>query len=728
MWWQPFGSINSDCNPSESGGQLDECKEEATECLSRVEGHRKIGLEQKRAWNHIPTEETQWISYDSRSFGESEDDGNSKHGDVNESCFHQGAQKLPLRDGGESEPHAGASEARETIVAVELDLRHNNTTLHGTPSTNHNTFNKADLLYYFHLMDKWDILTVKDEHMMKAVSISMRSWKPLQSFAAPPRASSLYPGRPQDTPAKSFARTQSTKLPAFADEVRGNRQQASKLDCGPLWRSCPLGRLGPDRGHGFDARGSGLRRGGGDDGVISTNGCTHADRATGSKMEGSDRGEERRSRNNYFAQSNSRKSHMSSDERLQKDIEEWMDAKKLGFCSSIYIPSKAIGAYGKQGNWEAAVEVLGDMKNVLNMKSNVVMFNTAISACARKKQWKTALRLLEEMKGEGLEPDTISYNAAISACEKGLQWREALKLLNQMKMENLDPNVISYSAAISACGNGLQWKKALSLLREMKFMGVQPNVISYSATLNACAKGVKWEEALELLREMKTVNLHPDVISYNAVISACEKGVQWRKAIDLLDEMKSEGVQPNVISYSAAISACEKAAQWEKALELLHEMKVEDVQPSIISYSAAISACARVQQWEKALDLLNGIKDAGLQPDVISYNAAISACEKGAQWKKALELLDEMEARGLEPDIISYSSAMSACEKGVEWESALELLDKMKTRGLQPNVISYSAAISACEKAVQWEKALELLSEMKTRGVRPDIILYTAPP
>ena len=43
-------------------------------------------------------------------------------------------------------------------------------------------------------------------------------------------------------------------------------------------------------------------------------------------------------------------------------------------------------------------------------------------------------------------------------------WQKALDLLDEMKTNGINPNSVTYSVAISACGNGGQWEKALDLL------------------------------------------------------------------------------------------------------------------------------------------------------------------------------------------------------------------------------------------------------------------------
>ena len=67
-----------------------------------------------------------------------------------------------------------------------------------------------------------------------------------------------------------------------------------------------------------------------------------------------------------------------------------------------------------------------------------------------------ALHLLEEMKVNGITPDTITYSSAISACAKAERndaMHNAHSLLKEMKDLEIKPDTITYNSAISACGN-----------------------------------------------------------------------------------------------------------------------------------------------------------------------------------------------------------------------------------------------------------------------------------
>ena len=85
----------------------------------------------------------------------------------------------------------------------------------------------------------------------------------------------------------------------------------------------------------------------------------------------------------------------------------------------------------------------------------------------RQGQWQKALSILGEMQQRGLEPNVITYNALISACEKGHNAEKAMELFVEMHQRGLEPNVITYTTLISACAKDHNAEKAMELFTEM---------------------------------------------------------------------------------------------------------------------------------------------------------------------------------------------------------------------------------------------------------------------
>lgn len=100
-----------------------------------------------------------------------------------------------------------------------------------------------------------------------------------------------------------------------------------------------------------------------------------------------------------------------------------------------------------------------------------VTFTSVVAAGSRSGKVSQAETLLDQMRREGVPPNTATYNAAIMGCSGGGEWRRALGLLEKMRAESRDearPESLSYTLAIKACARDGRWETALELLEDMQ--------------------------------------------------------------------------------------------------------------------------------------------------------------------------------------------------------------------------------------------------------------------
>eukprot|EP00960_Hanusia_phi_P040678 754584-Hanusia_phi.AAC.2 len=258
--------------------------------------------------------------------------------------------------------------------------------------------------------------------------------------------------------------------------------------------------------------------------------------------------------------------------------------------------------------WSRPVQLALARKESANMKegekkpSRISELNSEISRLGKEGQWEAAMQVLEKIKEEGLAPTRVSYNAAMSALTKNGRWTEALAMFDSVfsqaqsgsKVRGMRPDTVTYSTAISACAKGGQWQRAMSLYEDMEVKGIQPNEFTFAALITACEKGGQARKAFEVFEQMQARGVVGNVYTFTAAISSCEQTGDWQKALKLLEEMIAKGIQPNLQAYSAAISACEKAAEARPALGLLERMTNDKIKPDIIVYSAVMAACGKV--------------------------------------------------------------------------------------------------------------------------------------
>lgn len=68
------------------------------------------------------------------------------------------------------------------------------------------------------------------------------------------------------------------------------------------------------------------------------------------------------------------------------------------------------------------------------------------------------LRYAQEMKSEGIAPNTVAYNTAIRACGAAGELTEALQLVDEMEEENMNLTVVTFGSAVFACQLKGEWQ------------------------------------------------------------------------------------------------------------------------------------------------------------------------------------------------------------------------------------------------------------------------------
>ncbi|CAN0487461.1 unnamed protein product, partial [Scytosiphon promiscuus] len=71
----------------------------------------------------------------------------------------------------------------------------------------------------------------------------------------------------------------------------------------------------------------------------------------------------------------------------------------------------------------------------------------------------------------------------MTACIEGGQWHRVAGMLEEMRGDGVEPNVINYNLAVRALGRGGEWRRATGLLAEMAEAGVRPDERTFNAAI-----------------------------------------------------------------------------------------------------------------------------------------------------------------------------------------------------------------------------------------------------
>lgn len=267
-----------------------------------------------------------------------------------------------------------------------------------------------------------------------------------------------------------------------------------------------------------------------------------------------------------------------------------------GFTYSV-----AINACGKGGQWERALELMHQMREK-NILINTITYNAAIAALTTASEKSVKMQIKQEMNKEYmkrvLESGASNEESSIDQytsediiknnnSQNEQYWRKALQLMDQMKKEGVKPDTITYATAIKVCGSAGRWKEALNLFSIMQNSDdpkAKPNRIAYTNAIIACGRSNEYEQSLNLFNLMKADNIQPDLVSYNALLSSLRAASLPQTVFDLWNEMcasDNKRITPDIITVTNVIYALERSStvssgkHWSEKSDLVFTEAVE---------------------------------------------------------------------------------------------------------------------------------------------------------
>ncbi|XP_072972067.1 pentatricopeptide repeat-containing protein At1g26900, mitochondrial [Typha angustifolia] len=253
---------------------------------------------------------------------------------------------------------------------------------------------------------------------------------------------------------------------------------------------------------------------------------------------------------------------------------------KAGFCSDLNVATAIVTMYMKSRCLVDARKLFGVMR-----RRDLVLYNSMVDGYAKEGLIEESLALVEEMRLEGVEPNSSTFAGLLSACassgalligrrihgyirEKSLKLDiflgtallnmyskngcldEAIEVFDQMP----DRDVKAWTAMIMGYGVHGQAEAALQLFYEMEQEGLIPNEVTFLAVLSACSHGGLVTEGKECFdRMVRQYGLHPKVEHYGCLIDLLGRAGMLKEAYEL---MKNIAVGGDAMAWRALLAAC----------------------------------------------------------------------------------------------------------------------------------------------------------------------------
>ncbi|KAJ4950993.1 hypothetical protein NE237_027825 [Protea cynaroides] len=211
---------------------------------------------------------------------------------------------------------------------------------------------------------------------------------------------------------------------------------------------------------------------------------------------------------------------------------------KLGLNRDPIVSGALLDMYAKRGSIEESQRVFTEAP-----EKSKVAWTAIISAHACHGDYKSVMSLFEEMKREGVSPDSITFLSVLTACSRSGMVETGCRIFESMVQDHsIEPSPEHYSCVVDMLGRSGQLEEAEEFVNQIP---TKPGLSVWQSLLGACRIHGNVEmgkRAAEALVEMEPMQSGSYVLISNLY---AEKG-EWDKVAKIRKGMRERGVKKEV--------------------------------------------------------------------------------------------------------------------------------------------------------------------------------------
>lgn len=440
-------------------------------------------------------------------------------------------------------------------------------------------------------------------------------------------------------------------------------------------------------------------------------------------------------------------------------------------------------------------EALQCAKVTRSSKIYPVLFNVIMETLCEQKQVKTMGQVLAHAQ-EDYSADVHTYNWMIKALLHAGKTMQAMRVIEDMKRDGMRPNSASFTQFLDAHKGDLE--KTMAIVKAMQACNIDINSFVCSMVIKSINKGTKEtqaEKALELIKSQEVCEKDSGLLA--SLCEACARSGHYRLLIGHLEsmkhvayrcshtvgtiiraygmvedlqgvwgtwqEMKKRNIEPtritigcmvealasnddpegahgiirealanpeckslvNAVMYNSVLKSFSHQNNFDRVWTIHDEMLREKLELTVATYNALLDACARSNEISRAEPLFKEMLESGMKPNIITYGTVIKAYCASDCLDQAFAVMEELKNTNVEADEIIYNTLLDGCARYGHFERGMELLQSMRKAGPPPSNYTLSVAAKLATRSRKPEKAFQIVDELaKEFDLRPNVHVY----
>ncbi|KAG8387120.1 hypothetical protein BUALT_Bualt03G0220200 [Buddleja alternifolia] len=394
--------------------------------------------------------------------------------------------------------------------------------------------------------------------------------------------------------------------------------------------------------------------------------------------------------------------------------QHWWDFKEMDFVMLLT-------AYGKQGDFNKAERVLGNM-NKKGYLPHVGSYTALMEAYGKGGQYNKAEAIFRKMLSSGPEPSAVTYQIILKIFVEGDKFKEAeeiFKTLLDKEVSPLKPDQKMFHMMIYMYKKAGTYDKARKLFAMMSERGVQQSTVTYNSLMSF---ETNYKEVANIFDQMQRANIRPDVVSYALLINAYGKARREEEALAVFEEMLDAGVRPTQKAYNILLDAFAISGMVEQARVIFKSMRRDRCTPDLCSYTTMLSAYVNASDMDGAEKFFRRIKQDGFEPNVVTHGTLIKGYAKLNNLEKMMEKYEEMRVVGIKANPTIFTTIMDAFGKNKDFGSAVVWFNEMVSSGVTPDKKAKNILLSLAKTAEEQMEANQLVENQSLNRVMNNVV------
>jgi pentatricopeptide repeat protein len=423
-----------------------------------------------------------------------------------------------------------------------------------------------------------------------------------------------------------------------------------------------------------------------------------------------------------------RSGHRELQQRLSKGTNKQDAQNQLNIMRSL----------AQEGNIEEVLKLLEEMREQ-EIAMDALTWNCALDACVSHGDAAAAAKLFEDMKSSG-HLDVASYNIMLKqCCSAGASPEVCKDILEEMRSQGLKPNTATFNSLLSCAMTVGDFQGVWQTIHEMEISSQAADIYTLSILFKGYRRERRSMDAETIDKALSLIRKHAVKVDESLIHVALEAALALRDTGCLrktLDTFWGSGwsipQQASLHTYGLLIKAYGQMQGLSEVWQLWSEVTdVKGLEPSEQLYGQMLDVLVSNNSLDDALAIFQEMKTThkkslNSQGFAVAYAMIIRGYAQQKDCGRALHCYEEMKSEGTKASLVVLNTLIDACSRVGDMASAAKLFRDMGDSNYEPDLITYSTLIKGYCISEELEQALQLFGVMQEKGIRPDAIVFNS--